>query len=1182
MILSHVSATDDQRREAESKLLKYYHTLLLALPNPKSSNKLPSASVNSAVSKEEASKIEEKEKKQLEKKSSIRDKVIELSNGMILLSINDKLAWEIRLDWKDYANFNRLKGNDLLDFRKFLELNSDRDSKSKGIKSLLKLIRDERFLEDEKARLKQGDVDITLNKDGQDEEDLLNLILDSLEGNPNSILVNRIGSILYLLDNDFNSSLQVSLNGLELIKRLENSTLIEMTKSKRFFEINSIICWTHLNPPLNHVKALRSLEIVLKQDQSDDSVEEQLDCLMSKGYIESKANHWKEAQITFEKTMDLSVKFQGRSEKDEDFRKSWEKRKLISFYKNPILESEFELAWCSVQIGDLSSGKAQLEEFIAKIDDLRESESEDIGVTPEIKARAWWRLGECKKLMGGELASSPTESFTCFINSIKRFPTFAPSFTSLGFYYLEVASPKDELRSSKCFQKAFELDPRENKAAEKLAEGFADEREWDLVEVIARRTIEGEGGVDVLQGVNSVNKKHESQNSWAWKSIGNVEFNKKNFDLAIKSFQVAIRSKENDVGAWQRLGESYLESGRHLAALKSFEKALNLRSSSATEDSPKEQLGIEVWQILFSIADTKRQIGNLEESILEFEKILKMKPQEVGIQIPLAETYLELSRKNFRNGYMERSENGYVEALKLALESIQIDKNLRSAWKILSDCFFELSRFGRLIKKEFVWEELGKKILDVIKDDGIDSKLPSISVITLKDLDLSSESSTSNSTSNYNHLFLSVSIYFYKLRVILNASDDLSAGSSWTDLSISLNELSQFDTIKGKSQTDSEVSRSKVAKSQAISSIKQALKVEPYNSEFWLVLGNLTFELSPKLSQHSFIKAIECSSNRNWLGWNNLGFLYLYYEDFELGNEAFIRAQTLDPDQPQPWVGQALVAQKNGDADSARSLFEHAVKLSEGSIVSENEPYIDAFFSLELTIPRSTHFHLQLEADYGFAESIFSLFKTPFSPSLHHLHSPSFALSSYLSHSPDSVNALHLSGLLSERLGQKDLSIQRLENASTLLEEDYEKNESLEVIDKFAIANVNLGRVRMEIGNDSEAIGAFNNTLSLLELGDNNEGTKDEESGILTKIERARIRLQSHIGIGMAQYFLENFAEALTSFETALEEIDGNLDLQPELLGEQKAEVSVFLAQVLWAMEGSEQRDAARSQLLEW
>lgn len=76
-----------------------------------------------------------------------------------------------------------------------------------------------------------------------------------------------------------------------------------------------------------------------------------------------------------------------------------------------------------------------------------------------------------------------------------------------------------------------ELDSREGDAARRLAEGFADEREWDLVEVVARRTIEGEGGSEGdMAGANTgtgvsaaAAARYKPVNAWAWKAIGVVE-----------------------------------------------------------------------------------------------------------------------------------------------------------------------------------------------------------------------------------------------------------------------------------------------------------------------------------------------------------------------------------------------------------------------------------------------------------------------------------------------------------------------------------------------------------------------------------------------------------------------------------------------------------------------------------
>ena len=114
------------------------------------------------------------------------------------------------------------------------------------------------------------------------------------------------------------------------------------------------------------------------------------------------------------------------------------------------------------------------------------------------------------------------EAYKRFITALKRSSTFAPAFTSLGIYYADFLSPPDPDRASKCFQKAFELDPREGDAARRLAEGFAEEGEWDLVDVVARRTIEGEGGLEDGPEVKA-SRRYLPLNAWAWKALGAVE-----------------------------------------------------------------------------------------------------------------------------------------------------------------------------------------------------------------------------------------------------------------------------------------------------------------------------------------------------------------------------------------------------------------------------------------------------------------------------------------------------------------------------------------------------------------------------------------------------------------------------------------------------------------------------------
>jgi tetratricopeptide (TPR) repeat protein len=148
---------------------------------------------------------------------------------------------------------------------------------------------------------------------------------------------------------------------------------------------------------------------------------------------------------------------------------------------------------------------------------------------------------------------SREDAFKYFITSLKHNREYAPAYTSLGVYYSEHASPPDPTRASKCFQKAFELDAREAEAARRLAEGFADEREWDLVEVVARRTIDGEGGMGagMEEGDGAASGKYLPTNAWAWKALGVVELVKDHTMTFISTLTLLGTDKEELCGIHQ-------------------------------------------------------------------------------------------------------------------------------------------------------------------------------------------------------------------------------------------------------------------------------------------------------------------------------------------------------------------------------------------------------------------------------------------------------------------------------------------------------------------------------------------------------------------------------------------------------------------------------------------------------
>lgn len=224
---------------------------------------------------------------------------------------------------------------------------------------------------------------------------------------------------------------------------------------------------------------------------------------MGRAYIRETAKQWQEAAALFDKVSDLLP---------EDTKVG--------------LRSREEYGWCLCHSGEVQSAIAVLQVVLDSLKAIEEDRSLDV-------ARCLWRLGTCHWDLDGELYEPLTsrphwyvgtlhkeDAYKYFIASLKANSSFAPAFTSLGIYYGEFANPPDPTRAAKCFQKAFELDAREVEAARRLARSFADDKEWDLVEVVAKRTIEGEGGLDAGLGTET---RYLPTNAWAWKALGVVE-----------------------------------------------------------------------------------------------------------------------------------------------------------------------------------------------------------------------------------------------------------------------------------------------------------------------------------------------------------------------------------------------------------------------------------------------------------------------------------------------------------------------------------------------------------------------------------------------------------------------------------------------------------------------------------
>lgn len=257
----------------------------------------------------------------------------------------------------------------------------------------------------------------------------------------------------------------------------------------------------------------------------------------------------------------------------------------------------------------------------------------------------------------------------------------------------------------------------------------------------------------------------------------------------------------------------------------------------------------------------------------------------------------------------------------------------------------------------------------------------------------------------------------------------------------------------------------------------------------------------------------------------------------------------LNPDYTLAWVGQGLVAARNSDHQHEYALFEHAVTLpvavvrvpsaSDKHPLTRDQPYADVTFSRRLF-------------DRLNAGPYHTISSEAFTPAF-------FVLDRFCRRQPQNANALHLFGLICERIGHAEPAICAIGNAITLLEAAYEESEDPEIEQQFAMAHTNMGRLRLSSGDYEAALESYATVTGLLA-----EAKSDVAAVLLT---------QSHLGSGIANYKTGAIQQAVESFESALRAAGDNAQLRGHAV--------VLLAQALWALDTGDGREAAKTHLLQ-
>jgi len=1122
-VLDHPLADDETRREIEGKLLTFYTEWLESLPSPLV-DEIPNNAQRIGTSSTDQSQTATRSKKQ-EAKDSIRHKVEDLARGQAILKISNQKAWDIVLDWGEI-----LPDGETTDSYGFLKSlpGAMPDAPLSTLVLAFQQLHDEAQVEE----------DTTF-------EDPLEQVELAFEGaQDHSILSHVLAASVYFDLKEWSTVIKIAQSGLTKLAKLEKTIGKRLSTFKRRLTIHLACALTYENPPVHHLRATRYLDTILSDEPNNGHV------LMAKACVLRHSKHWELANQFYSRALQASP------------------------HLTPLerLEVQSEKAWCLFEIGSISLAVQNLEQIIEGCEEIIKQDTETQEASHNL-AQSWYRLGRCNWALSHPVNSDEAgldpayleelkhSAYTCFIKSIKCDTSIASSFTYLGLYYDE---QHDHARSSKCFQRAFELDATEELAAFKLASEFADNRQWDLVAVVTRRLLFG----GVQQKIQPSDDEDESseltnlasyqQHVWAWKASGVVQLSEGKFDAAINTFQRAIRCSPNDYQILLKLGLAYQGAEKHVAALKSFIAARQIISSTSAEStSPSKSDGSSSeWYVDFCIGDSQRQLGLLEPAIKNLGKLAENRPDELGVKIILAEAKYMMGLRNSEAGAFAEAESELISCLDIVHDVLLQTKSrfvTKAGWKIAGNAFAEFARWNRTIPTSTFLVDAGKgdsneklkvhlsyfvNLAAKMNVDNIMSNVKSVNCL---------ETSAISAETGSPGIFLLASALSFKVRLVIELSDTEknSEAEAWSDLAIALGSLSRWldsSSSKFSSSDPSTFFKTQMGPqatlSEAVHCIKAGLQKNSLSSGAWNTLGVLTFSLNPRLSQHAFIRSVELVP-KNHIAWTNLGFFYVSHSDLDLATQAFERAQLYQPDWPLSWMGCALIASLNGNQQKASELVEHAYTLSLGSTTTIESCYAT------VTLKRFTD-----DAQRSCQHT-------------NTLIAPLLAAEKLLKRYPNDPTLLNLHALISEGSGNFEAAAGSLQKSAELLEAVYEVTESVQVEQRFMLANLNLGRIHLGQKKYQDAIDVLETVLSLRPPFD--KKTEPIESALKSTI----IRTQAACQIAIARYFLQDVEKCLSGLDEALREIH-NVQ-QDESLGPPKrfalysSAVSGLIARVLWS-----------------
>lgn len=1011
---------DDIRRSYEEKLLQYCHDRVAVLPAG-------------------PAKTEEQQK------------VLGLANDMVVIKHPFRLAWEIAINWQDKKE---IRDYDVELLRSYCNFFPESD--------LYKIITG--FLTSEYSPFpaptateskNDGSAEAESSDDSDEEdggaptfvvplteEDRLIMMTDGISTSE-SVFGYRLVGQYFLRSGEYETTVELMRKALPFLAKQKAKIGLSYDNTQDAYSITLATALIYYQSPRHHQEAKRLFDKILEHDKTSTSA------LIGVGLIYEEEEDYDEA-------IDFLTRALARDGSN--------------------LRVKSEAAWVKALRGDWQTARSELQECVEPLE-------EQGGTAKELLADTQYRIGMCIWNLDTDKQARKRRKGDCayayWLSALNNNLSHAPTYTSLGIFYGDYA--KDKKRSRRCFQKALELSASEVTAAERLARSFADDGDWDRVELVSQRIVDS-GKVKPPPG------SKRKGISWPFAALGVAELNKQDFHKAIVSFQAALRISPNDYHSWVGLGESYHSSGRYIAATKAILNAKRLEAESGV------QVSGDTWFTNYMLANIRRELGEFDEAITLYQTVLETHAEEEGVVLALMQTMVDNAVTSVDKGLFGKAVHLAIDAITFAtkrsgsvLDTFNFWKSIAEACSIFSSVQSRTADFP-LDAVASLLESRPQEAFDVLSAvDKVGTDLVYKKVAT--DEHFSTEIAAC----------LHAAILSYKQAIHVSTNDIHAQAAAYYNLGWAEYRAHTCLPSPLRKKANQYIRAS-------VRAFKRSIELEASNTDFWNALGVVTSGINAEISQHAFVRSLHLNE-RSPVAWTNLGTLGLLSGDVKLANEAFTRAQSNDPDYAHAWLGQGFVALLFGEIKEARSLFTHAMDISESSSLSARRHYSSSLFDHILTAPLNL--------------SVASLIQ------------PLFAVNQVQSLRPDDLAFVHLKTLLQERTGESYRAVETLEKICAELEAEYERTESADALARFTLARTDLARAYLASGSYEKAVECGEMALGL--SGEENENE-------LTSAQRKKARLSAHLTVGLAQYYLKVYDEAEKCFELALEESDNNPD----------------------------------------